>query len=190
MTWPDRTDLDPGPPFEAKKQTNEKGHSRYLFERAGALRGVIEEKVRIVSAAAPSRPIPGYWDRNAAEDDDADRRAYQSPPASVSVRTPAELKAQDEAIANINARSAAIARTSPATPSHFAGSTSPSSTPSASSYTRPPSTLGYYSQYYDFNYRPSVGDHYVGGYTRRDGTYVQGHYQTNADDSFWNNYSS
>lgn len=191
VTWPDRIYLDPGPPFEARKQADERGRSRYIFERAGVLRGVLDEKVRIVSAA-PSRPIPGYWDRVAAEDAAAHRWDYQSPPAPVPVRTPTELKAQDEAIANINARSAAIARASSAAPSHFAGSTSPSytySTPSTASYTRPTSTLGY-SHYYDFNYRPSVGDHYVRDYTRRDGTYVQGHYQTNADDSFWNNYSS
>lgn len=45
-------------------------------------------------------------------------------------------------------------------------------------------------RYYDYNYRPSVGDHYVDGYFRSDGTYVQGHRRTNRDDSFWNNYSS
>ena len=64
------------------------------------------------------------------------------------------------------------------------------SAPSAPSYTRSPSIPGYYSRYYDYNYRPPVGDHYVRGYFRSDGTYVQGHYQTNPDGSFWNNYSS
>src|SRR5438128_1003997 len=44
--------------------------------------------------------------------------------------------------------------------------------------------------YYDYNYRPPVGEHYVPGYNRRDGTYVGAHYQTNADGSFWNNWSS
>lgn len=44
--------------------------------------------------------------------------------------------------------------------------------------------------YYNPSYRPSVGDHYVDGYYRADGTYVQGHFRTNPDDSFWNNYSS
>jgi hypothetical protein len=44
--------------------------------------------------------------------------------------------------------------------------------------------------YYDYNYRPPVGEHYVQGHIRRDGTYVQGHYQTNPDNSFWNNWSS
>lgn len=33
-------------------------------------------------------------------------------------------------------------------------------------------------------------DHYVSPYYRSDGTYVQGHHQTNADSSRTNNYSS
>lgn len=45
-------------------------------------------------------------------------------------------------------------------------------------------------RYYDYDYRPAVGEHYVSGYHRRDGTYVRGHYRTNPDDSFWNNWSS
>jgi hypothetical protein len=64
------------------------------------------------------------------------------------------------------------------------------SAPSARSYTRSPSTPGYYSRYYDYNYRPPVGEHYVHSYIRSDGTFVSGHYRTNRDDSFWNNYSS
>jgi len=44
--------------------------------------------------------------------------------------------------------------------------------------------------YYDYNYRPYVGDHYVNGFLRSDGTYVQGHRKTYMDDSFWNNFSS
>lgn len=71
--------------------------------------------------------------------------------------------------------------------------TSPTHGYSASSaplYTRSRSTPGYYSRYYDYNYRPPVGEHYVRSYTRRDGTFVSGHYRTNRDDSFWNNYSS
>jgi hypothetical protein len=47
-----------------------------------------------------------------------------------------------------------------------------------------------YSRYYDYTYRPPVGNHYVNGYFRSDGSYVQGHYKTNRDDSFWNNWSS
>lgn len=47
-----------------------------------------------------------------------------------------------------------------------------------------------YSRYYDWSYRPAVGDHFVSGYFRTDGTYVAPHYQTNSDDSFWNNWSS
>lgn len=46
------------------------------------------------------------------------------------------------------------------------------------------------SRYYDSSYRPSVGDHYVSGYYRSDGTYVAAHRKTNRDDSFWNNWSS
>lgn len=46
------------------------------------------------------------------------------------------------------------------------------------------------SRYYDFNYRPAVGHHFVRGHFRSDGTFVAGHYKTNADDSFWNNWSS
>jgi hypothetical protein len=41
-----------------------------------------------------------------------------------------------------------------------------------------------YSRYYDYYYRPVVGEQYVRGYYRRDGTYVSGHYRTNPDDSF------
>lgn len=44
--------------------------------------------------------------------------------------------------------------------------------------------------YNDPNYRPPVGYHYVNGYFRSTGTYVSGHYRTNRDNSFWNNYSS
>jgi hypothetical protein len=64
---------------------------------------------------------------------------------------------------------------------------SPRFTPS---YTRSPSIPGYYNRYYDYNYRPPVGEHYVHNYIRSDGTFVSGHYRTNRDDSFWNNYSS
>ena len=45
-------------------------------------------------------------------------------------------------------------------------------------------------KYYNYYYRPPVGDHYVHGHFRRDGTYVPSHRRTNADDSFWNNWSS
>jgi len=57
--------------------------------------------------------------------------------------------------------------------------------------TQRPAALPYYgSRRYDYNYRPSVGNHYVRGYFRKDGTYVSGHRRTNRDDSFWNNWSS
>ena len=62
----------------------------------------------------------------------------------------------------------------------------PGSAPDSSSFVRPYD----YSQYYDYNYRPPIGHHYVQGYYRRDGTYVSGHFKTDADDSFWNNWSS
>lgn len=37
---------------------------------------------------------------------------------------------------------------------------------------------------------PVFADTYVNGYTRRDGTYVQGHYRSSADSSRLNNYST
>lgn len=52
------------------------------------------------------------------------------------------------------------------------------------------STQSTTDQYYDPSYRPSVGNHYVSGYMRRDGTVVKGHFKTNSDDSYWNNWSS
>ncbi|WP_298869257.1 hypothetical protein [uncultured Gimesia sp.] len=45
-------------------------------------------------------------------------------------------------------------------------------------------------RYYDPSYRPSVGHHYVNSHIRRDGTFVNGHFKTNSDDSFANNWSS
>ena len=56
--------------------------------------------------------------------------------------------------------------------------------------TVPSASSPYSDKYYDYNYRPPVGENYVGGYYRKDGTYVSSHYRTNRDDSFWNNYSS
>jgi uncharacterized protein (TIGR03000 family) len=49
---------------------------------------------------------------------------------------------------------------------------------------------GYYDRYYDPTYRPPVGEHWVNGYYRSDGTYVRPHWQTNPDDSFYNNWST
>lgn len=49
---------------------------------------------------------------------------------------------------------------------------------------------GYYARYYDPTFRPAVGEHWVNGYYQSNSTYVKGHWQTNADNSFWNNYSS
>jgi uncharacterized protein (TIGR03000 family) len=67
-----------------------------------------------------------------------------------------------------------------------AATRTPATQVSSSGYYDP----GYYGRYYDPTYRPAVGEHYVQGYYRSDGTYVRGHWKTNADDSFWNNYSS
>jgi hypothetical protein len=69
----------------------------------------------------------------------------------------------------------------------------------SSSYTTPTSYLQTttpaiprtdYSRYYDPTYKPAVGHHYVNGYFRKNGTYVQGHYRTNPDNSFYNNWST
>tara|TARA_R110002111_G_scaffold248775_3_gene312604 strand:- start:16007 stop:16822 length:816 start_codon:yes stop_codon:yes gene_type:complete len=47
-----------------------------------------------------------------------------------------------------------------------------------------------YGRYYDSRYRPPVGNHIVQPYVRRNGTVVQGHFRTNPDNSYWNNWSS
>ncbi|RFU46925.1 hypothetical protein [Paraburkholderia sp. DHOC27] len=39
-------------------------------------------------------------------------------------------------------------------------------------------------------YSGSSGEHYVQGYTRNNGTYVEGHYQTNPNDTQYDNWSS
>lgn len=66
----------------------------------------------------------------------------------------------------------------------FEVSDRPATQPFTSPSTRNP------DRYFDPTYRPPVGAHYVRPYIRRDGTYVEGHWRTNPDDSFWNNYSS
>ena len=43
---------------------------------------------------------------------------------------------------------------------------------------------------YDPSYRPPVGDHYVRPHLRSNGTYVEGYRRTDADSSFYNNYST
>jgi hypothetical protein len=53
----------------------------------------------------------------------------------------------------------------------------------------PPISTGYYDRYVDPTYRPSVGYHWVSPYFRN-GSLVRGHFQTNPDSSFWNNWSS
>jgi hypothetical protein len=67
--------------------------------------------------------------------------------------------------------------------------TGATATPAATTY-KPAYDTSYYSRYTDPTFRPAVGEHYVNGYYRGNGTYVSGYYQTNADNSFWNNYSS
>lgn len=37
---------------------------------------------------------------------------------------------------------------------------------------------------------PVMADEYVSGYTKSDGTYVEGYYRSNPDGVKWNNYSS
>lgn len=79
----------------------------------------------------------------------------------------------------------------PASPPAPAYSTSTRTSTNNSTY--PTAAVGYspsLGRYYDYNYRPPVGDHYVSAHVRRDGTFVSGHHQTNADGSFWNNWSS
>lgn len=71
---------------------------------------------------------------------------------------------------------------------HPQRSSSYSYTPSTPSVSTP--SGGYYNRYYDYSYRPSVGEHYVSPHIRSDGTYVQGHMKTDSDNSFWNNWSS
>ena len=58
-------------------------------------------------------------------------------------------------------------------PDPIVGSTSTSITPTSPTF----SYRGTGSRYYDYNYRPPVGEYYVSGYTRKDGTYVAGHYR-------------
>lgn len=69
----------------------------------------------------------------------------------------------------------------------YSSSSFGSSYASSTSTTSDRSSLG---SYYDPTYRPYVGDHYVESYMKSDGSWVRGHMRTNADDSFWNNYSS
>ena len=41
-----------------------------------------------------------------------------------------------------------------------------------------------------FSTMTAFADTYVNGYYRKDGTYVQPHYRSNADSNPWNNYST
>lgn len=43
---------------------------------------------------------------------------------------------------------------------------------------------------YDPSYRPQVGEHYVRPHLRSNGTYAEGYRRTDADSSFYNNYST
>jgi len=51
------------------------------------------------------------------------------------------------------------------------------------------SSHGYHSSSSNL-YGSSPGEHYVNGYTRSNGTYVQGHYQTNPNDTKLDNWST
>ncbi len=61
--------------------------------------------------------------------------------------------------------------------------------PLATTFSPSPAVIGY-DRYYDPTYRLAVGETFVPGYYRSNGTYVQGHWRTNPDNSFWNNWSS
>jgi len=54
--------------------------------------------------------------------------------------------------------------------------------------TRFPTT--YFGRYADPTYRPPVGEHWVAGHHRSNGTFVQPHMRTDADDSFYSNFSA
>lgn len=111
-----------------------------------------------------------------------------------------EQQQRDEevALAEANAQEAASRQLESASP-QTAASYAPDRTTWASASGNPHASPSLYSnlpsigsatRYYDPGYRPPVGHHYVSGHFRRDGAYVQGHYKTNSDDSFWNNWSS
>ncbi len=95
-------------------------------------------------------------------------------------------------------RQAQTPKQTPQAPRAIASTTSPSrptvppvtSTSATAYYPRVTSSAASSGRYYDYNYRPSVGDHYVSPHIRSDGTFVQGHMKTDSDDSFWNNWSS
>lgn len=48
----------------------------------------------------------------------------------------------------------------------------------------------YHNPYYNSEYKPPVKEHWVKPYRRSDGTKVEGHYRTNRDDSFYNNWTT
>lgn len=91
--------------------------------------------------------------------------------------------AMDSSIASYNGRSSL---TIPTRVTNFTSSR-PSYTSQSSTQASTQSTT---DRYYDLSYRPSVGHHYVNSYTRRNGTVVQGHFRTNPDNSYSNNWSS
>lgn len=101
-------------------------------------------------------------------------RAREIPPSSE------PIVARAESHATVSARPRNASWTTTTSPVLRAPTRSESWAPS-------PVTSG---RYYDPSYRPSVGNQYVRSHVRRDGTFVSGHYKTNPDDSFWNNWSS
>lgn len=46
------------------------------------------------------------------------------------------------------------------------------------------------NNYYNYYYRPEPQVIYVNSYFKSNGTYIEGHYKTKNDNSFWNNWSS
>jgi len=72
----------------------------------------------------------------------------------------------------------------------YAVESKPLASPAPKHSTAQSSGTGYNNQYYDYNYRPPVGNHFVQEHYRSNGTHVKGHYQTNRDNSFWNNWGS
>lgn len=122
-----------------------------------------------------------------AEHSENESNSFPSNTAATSMRHGDSTEPIAPQVANFQTPSRFIG---PADQSQLFGSDFDDRSPSVAT-SRPNSGVQYSSnRYYDYYYRPPVGEHYVSGYVRRDGTYVQGHMKTDSDDSFWNNWSS
>lgn len=135
-------------------------------------------------APTKSAPAPnGFQYRPAGSD--------PTSPTAVGSNSSRFVASSSSSAAGESGRYFPVAASSPSaasTPGRAGGSSAFPTTPPADT---PGTGFGAGSgRYYDPTYRPPVGEHYVSGYYRKDGTYVSGHYQTNRDGSFWNNYSS